>query len=48
MNSCPPAATETKCYCVTIEQRIYRHAYYANLQSTKTMVANILNNKIPC
>ena len=33
MNSSPHAATETKRYCVTIEQsiEIYRHAYYANL-----------------
>ena len=33
MNSCAPAATEAKRYCVTIELsiEIYRLAYYANL-----------------
>ena len=33
MNSYPNAATETKRYCVTIEQsiEINWHAYYANL-----------------
>ena len=37
MNSCPPLATETKRYCVTIElsTEINKHAHYANFKVYK-------------
>ena len=41
MSSCPHAAAETKCYCVTIEVLILCKLKYINDGT------NILDNKIP-